>query len=640
MRHPAAALLLALVAPAALAGNPAPEPDALTRSLLKRAEFEQFRLSPNGELVAIERRMPEGSVVSIHRRDTLAPVLQLDPGKLGEISEITWLDDQRIIVGANRADSYYGMSMVDPVLSVVRVDGKDSFQLPGTFFSTVEDDPDHILVSRCSPSSSGGHCIPQLRLADINKLRKMGELLVEGPADTSLFADRKGKVRFAFGEEDDGTTKAWVRDAAGAWTVFNDSAKTGVDVTPLAVSRDGTYGLLQSQRKQGTDLVERYDFATGARTPVYENAASDPIRLLYSLDGKDVVGARFQPTRPTVEFWDKEHPDTGILASLHHAFPGREVFVHSASKDGQWIVVLATSDRDPGTFYLFNRKAMSAKPLSRRKPWIEPNSQARQSTLDFNSRDGVPMHGVLTLPPQSGKPYPLVVLPHGGPFEVFDEWGYDPETQLLAQHGYAVLQVNFRGSGGYGRAFADSGLRQWGGAMQNDIADATRFAIAQGNIDSKRVCIYGASYGGYAALMEPIRDPDLYRCAVAVSGPYDLAKMFKWGSIRGTDYGKLYLERALGKDPVELAANSPLQQVDRIKLPVLLVHGRLDGRVDVKHAHRMLEALQARKAPVEYWEVPQTGHSIVIDRYELEFYARLLDFLGRNIGDQTAVAAH
>ncbi len=631
----AAVLLLAFVAPAALAGS-APAADALTQSVLKRAEFEQFRLSPSGKLVAIERRLPEGSIVSIHKVGTMEPLLRLDPGKMGEISEIIWLDEDRIVVGANRSDAYFGMAMVDPILSVIKVDGSDSFHLPGTFYSTVEDDPDHILVYRCAPNSSAGHCTPQIRKADINKLRRMGDLLVEGPDDTGLLADSKGNVRLAYGVEDDGTSRSWVRDSAGAWSLFNDSSKTGVDVIPLAVSRDGSYGVLEAQRKQGTNVIERYDLASGVRTLMHENPASDPIRMLYSLDGKDVVGARYQPTRPSVEFWDKANPDTQILADLHHAFPGKEVFVHSASKDGQTIVLLVTSDRDPGTFYLFDRKAMKAKVLSRRKPWIDPATQAAQVPVDFTSRDGLAMHGVLTMPTTGGaKNLPLVVLPHGGPFEIMDEWGYDPDTQVLAQHGYAVLQVNFRGSGGYGREFADRGLRQWGGGMQNDIADATRWALAQGIADPKRVCIYGASYGGYAALMEPIRDPDLYRCAVAVSGPYDLSKMYKWGSIRRSDFGKLYLERALGKDPAELAANSPLQQADHIKLPVLLVHGRLDGRVDVKHAHRMLEALQANNASVEYFEVPQTGHSIVLDRYRLEFYARLLKFLDSNIGADT-----
>ncbi|MFT3807966.1 alpha/beta hydrolase family protein [Arenimonas sp.] len=635
----ATALSLASLPPAL--ADDAPQADALTQSLLKRAEFEQFRLSPNGQLIAIERRMPEGSVVSIHKRDTLEPLLNLDPGKGGEISTIIWLDDERIIVGANRVDGYFGMTMVEPKLSVIRIDGGDTFQLPGTFYSTLDDDPDHILVYRCSPTSSGGKCIPQLRKADVNKLRKAGDLLVEGPADTGMLADRRGNARFAYGTEDDGTTRSWVRDSAGTWSIFNDSSKTGVDIIPLLVAADGSYGLVQSQRKQGTDIIERYDFATGARTPVYTNEASDPIRMLRSLDGKDIVGARYQPTRPTVEFWNKQHPDAQILSDLHHAFPGQEVFVHSASKDGQWIIVLATSDRDPGTFILFDRKAMKAKLLSRRKPWIDPAKQGKQQSVQVASRDGVPLHGVLTLPPGSdGKNLPLVVLPHGGPFEIFDEWGYDPEWQILAQHGYAVLAVNFRGSGGYGRQFADRGLRQWGGAMQDDIADVTRHVLAQGIADPKRVCVYGASYGGYAAMMQPIRYPDMYKCAIGLSGVYDLSKMYRWGDIRRSDYGKAYLERALGKDPAELAANSPLNQVDKLKVPVFLAHGRLDGRVDLKHALRMREALEERNASLEFFEIPQTGHSITLDRYEYEFYARLLRFLDRNIGGKATTAAN
>lgn len=619
--------------PLSASAEDAPQADATTQLLLRRAEFEQFRLSPNGELIAIERRMPEGSIVSIHKRDSLEPVLSLNPGKGGEISEIFWIDDQRIVVGANRADSYFGAAMVEPKLSVIRIDGSDTFQLPGNFFSMVEGDPDHILTSRCAASSKMGVCVPEIWKADINKLRRAGELLVTGPDDTTMLSDDLGNVRFAYGVEDDGTSRSWVRDAAGKWSIFNDGSQTGVDVVPLSVSRDGSYGLLQSQRKKGTDVIERYDFATGTRSTVYSNEASDPIRFLSSLDGKDLLGARFQPTRPTVEFWDRKHPDAQILSDLHHAFPGREVFVHSASKDGQWIVVLVSSDRDPGTFILFDRKSMKTKLLSRRKPWIEPANQGKQQSVQLTSRDGVPLHGLLTLPPDGdGKNLPLVVMPHGGPFEIVDEWGYDAETQILAQHGYAVLQVNFRGSGGYGREFADSGLRQWGGKMQDDIADATRWVLAQGIADPKRVCIYGASYGGYAALMQPIRYPDMYRCAVGLSGVYDLSKMYRWGSIRRSDYGKAYLERAIGKEPAELAANSPLQQVAKLNVPVFIAHGRLDARVDVKHAHRMREALEDRKAAVEYFEIPQTGHSIVLARYREEFYARLLKFLDENIG--------
>ncbi len=248
---------------------------------------------------------------------------------------------------------------------------------------------------------------------------------------------------------------------------------------------------------------------------------------------------------------------------------------------------------------------------------------------------------MLTLPPKSsGKNLPMVVLPHGGPYEVMDAWGYDPEVQILAQHGYAVLQVNFRGSGGYGRQFSDRGDRQWGRAMQDDVTDATRWAIAQGVADPRRICIYGASYGGYAALMGTIREPGLYRCAVGLSGVFDLGKMYKWGSIRRSDFGQIYLKRVLGEDKAELAANSPAKLADKITVPVLLAHGTRDARVDIKQAQLMKHELNRLRMPVELIEYPATGHTIMIEAHRLDFYARLLAFLGTYIGPgATTVAA-
>jgi dipeptidyl aminopeptidase/acylaminoacyl peptidase len=633
------AIACGLAAGSALAADaPPPAADELTKSLLRRPEFEQFQLSPNGELIAIVRRLPEGTIVSIHKRDNLEPLLRLDPGKAGEISEVTWLDDDRVIVGAARSDGYFNMTLAEPMLSVINVHGGDTLHLPGNFLSTVDGDAEHILVSRCAPNGPAGKCIEQLRLVGLEKQGK-GETTAEGPVDTVLFADRKGKARFAFGVEDDATTRTWVLDDAGKWNLYNDSSKTGIEIMPLGVARDGRSALVQTQRKSGTDVIERYDFATGQRTLVHENPDSDPVRLLHSLDGKDIVGARYQPTRPSVELWDSGHPDAQILADLHGAFPGREVFEHSASRDGQWIVAETFSDQDPGTFYLLDRKSMKAKLLSRSMPWIDPARQATQVAVDLKSRDGLPLHALLTLPPAGAeKNLPMVVLPHGGPYEVDDAWGYDTETQILAQHGYLVLQVNFRGSGGYGLEFRDKGLRQWGTGMQNDIADATRHVIAEGIADPKRACIYGGSYGGYAAMMEPIRDPDLYRCAAGMAGVYDLSKMYHWGSIRRGEYGKQYLNRAIGTDPAELKANSPVELVDKLKLPIFIAHGRLDGRVDIRHAHDMVDRLKGQKADVEYFEIPQTGHGIAIDRYREEFYARLLRFLDRNIGSGAAMA--
>jgi dipeptidyl aminopeptidase/acylaminoacyl peptidase len=636
------AALLVLAQPAAAADKELIA-DAATQLLLRPAEFQQVVISPDGRLLAIERYQAEGSMVTIHRRDTMAVVAGVDPGKGGRIGTLRWLDNARLIVGVDKPSELYGVSFRDPVLFIVGADGKDTFQLPGNFVATIDGDPDHLLVEKCGTGGADGEgCVPEIRRADINKLRRVGELVIAGPQGSALLSDDKGNVRFAMKWEDDGSSTAYVHvDGSTEWKVINDGSKTGLEVTPLGVARDGKGGYLQSQRKKGPDTVERYDFATGKRTDVFVHPDSDPIAYLSSLDDKDIIGAVFGATRPHLAFWNDADPDAVLMTQLQKAFPGKLAVISSVTSDGQLAVVFASGDNDPGTFYLFDRKARKASMVARRMPWIDPKAQATQRAFEFTARDGQRLEGILTLPPgSSGKNLPLVVSPHGGPYDVFDAWGYDYDSQILAQHGYAVLQVNFRGSGSYGREFTDLGTMQWGRKMQDDITDATRWAITSGVADAKRMCIYGASYGGYAALMGVIREPDLYRCAVGVSGVFDLSKMYKWGSIRRSDFGKLYLKKVIGEDQADLAARSPVNLADKITVPVLLVHGRLDARVDVKHARLMKSALQKGKHPVTLIEYPYTGHSIIVDGYRRDFYAHLLQFLDENLAppNKTAVA--
>ena len=615
--------------------------DATTQLLLRPAEFQQVDISPDGKILAIERYSDTGSVVTLHRRDTMAVVAGIDPGKGGRIGSMQWLDNSRLIVSTDKPSELYGVSFRDPVLFIVGADGKDTFQLPGNFVATIDSDPDHLLVSKCGTGGEDGEgCIPEIRRADISRLRRVGELVIAGPQGSALLTDRKGNVRFAMKWEDDGTSKAFVHvDGSSDWTVINDGAKTGLEVTPLGVSRDGKFGYLQSQRKKGPDTIERYEFATGRRSDLYVHPDSDPIAFIRSLDDKDIIGGIFGATRPQMAFWNEADPDAVLMTALQSAFPGKLALLSSVTSDGQLAVVFAYSDRDPGTFYLFDRAAKKATIIARSKPWVDPKTQGTQRAFEFAARDGQRIEGVMTLPPNStGKNLPLIVVPHGGPYDIYDQWGYDTESQILAQHGYAVLQVNFRGSGGYGREFADLGTMQWGRKMQDDVTDATRWAIADGVADPKRMCIYGASYGGYAALMGAIREPDLYRCAVGVSGVFDLSKMYKWGSIRRSDFGKLYLKKVIGEDQAELAARSPAKLADKITVPVLLVHGRLDDRVDIKHARLMKSALEKGKHPVKLIEYPYTGHSIIVDGFRRDFYAELLAFLDKNLAGSAAIA--
>ncbi len=221
----------------------------------------------------------------------------------------------------------------------------------------------------------------------------------------------------------------------------------------------------------------------------------------------------------------------------------------------------------------------------------------------------------------------------GGPHGPYDTWGYDSDVQFLASRGYAVLQVNYRGSGGRGRAFMERGYGEWGGKMQDDIADGVRWAIDEGLVDADRICTYGASYGGYAAMMQPIRYPALYKCAIGYVGVYDLEVMKQEGDITDRASGRRYLDRVLGTDTARLKAWSPAQNVDSITIPVLLVQGNIDKRVPMEQFDALRKAFEARGVPVETLVARGEGHGFYKPENRAELYRRMEAFLDKYIGD-------
>jgi dipeptidyl aminopeptidase/acylaminoacyl peptidase len=252
--------------------------------------------------------------------------------------------------------------------------------------------------------------------------------------------------------------------------------------------------------------------------PFFSDYGHDGRGLIWSFDYSEphhVIGVETMPGMPAVHMLDPDDLKAQYLAQLYQAFPGQRVSITSNTRDHSLMVVRVTSDRNPGDFYIFNTKTNKASYLFSANPDIDPDLMASQQPVSVTARDGLVLHGYLTTPKGApAKNLPLIIIPHGGPHGIRDEWGWDREAQFFAYHGYAVLQLNYRGSGGYGKKFQDLGYRHWGTTMQDDLADAVRWTEKQGIVDPRRVCIYGASYGGYAALENPIRYPDLYQCAV------------------------------------------------------------------------------------------------------------------------------
>ncbi|MGH8105084.1 MAG: alpha/beta hydrolase family protein, partial [Arenimonas sp.] len=286
---------------------------------------------------------------------------------------------------------------------------------------------------------------------------------------------------------------------------------------------------------------------------------------------------------------------------------------------------------------LYERANKKLSYLVSRNAWFKPEMLATMKPFYMVARDGTQLEGFLTIPVGSnGKNLPLIVNPHGGPFGPKDEWGYNPDVQILAANGYAVLQVNFRGSGGYGRKFTHLGYKQWGGTMQDDLTDATLWAIKEGIANPNRICMYGASYGGYSSIMAVAKEPDLYRCAFGNVGVYDMAAMYHTGDIPDTESGENFLDEALGHQNLDQA--SPNKLAHKIKAAVYLAAGREDFRAAPVHTEIMHKALLKAGKQSEMVIYEGEGHGNFLLKNRIDFYQRLLGFLDKHIGPGSQAA--
>ena len=382
------------------------------------------------------------------------------------------------------------------------------------------------------------------------------------------------------------------------------------------------------------------DAETEERQLLSGNDNVEAMGYLYSSDGRELLAVNYLDGLPVTDFVNKEHEEVRTYAGLINAFPEHAVRFDGISRDGRLVLVRTYSDVDPGAYYLFDRQTGKARFLLAAMEWIKPEQMSPMTPFSFVARDGTRVHGYITVPRgSSGKNLPLVLHPHGGPHGPRDQWGFNPEVQFLASRGYAVLQVNFRGSGGYGNAFERKGYRNWGTAMIDDMTDAVEWAIGQGIADRERVCTYGASYGGYAALQSVVREPDRYKCAIGYVGVYSLPLMTKDGDIPRSESGRNYLQRVLPESAAEQQAQSAVFNVDRIRVPVMLVHGERDERVPMSQYRALKSALVAAGRPPEVEVLAEKeGHGFQDLANNVRLYTAMEAFLAKHIGGQGAAS--
>ncbi len=648
----AAAILLALIALPAAAEIP----------LADFARHEQFRdakLSPKGDYLAATAVIDGKAILSLIRLADMKGV-NLRPRDNKELADFWWVSDDRVVYTIGER---YG-ALETPVsageLYAVNADGTGDTNIFGyrvgnqgathikkgasrrahaVLIDTLEDEPRHALIATYAWNGAGGGWSSTGVFAEVERIDvytgATTRVTTSPMRNATLVTDNHGVVRFAYGSDNDQATELWYRAGDGKdWELLFDEKGYKQVFLPVMFNRKGDAVYMTCDGQHGHGGLCLWDVAKRTHKILWSGAASDLKGVTYAADGQDIVALRSMPGRIATTLLDRKSPEAELLVELSPQFAGDDVEITSASRDGSRIVFRVSSDRNPGQFFLYDAKTRKATLLFAARPWIKPEQMAAVEPIALKARDGMELHGYLTRP--AGKPeaktLPLVVYVHGGPYGIRDYWEFDPQVQMLASRGYAVLQVNFRGSGGYGDAFVEAGYMEWGAKMQDDVTDATRWAIAQGIADPKRICIFGGSYGGYAAMQGVVKEPDLYQCAIGYVGVYDLNLMKSRGDIPQTIHGDNYLKKVLGEDEAVLRARSPAANVSRIKAKLMLIVGGQDKRVPPVQGQTLRSALN--KAHIEHeWLYQRTeGHGFYDEGNIEDMYAKIEAFLDRSIG--------
>ncbi len=651
----AAALALAATA-VAVAAPPAAE------AFFQNPVFSNATLSPDGRRVAF--------LVGAAKARTRLGVLDLETMKPqvvaafadSDIRQAHWVNDQRLVFDLESPLSGPGLVANGPGLFAVNADGSDwreLVELRRSFINaplavpllpwdtTLAEAPgraqgDDVFVARAQEASQ--QKVDYIVIHRLNtRTGRATEL--EVPLHTVAWAlDIRGEVRAVLTAA--GPRRAMhLRQADGRWKQLAEFDALGGDgMVPLWVGPDDTVYVQAAVGDKAA--VFALDPATGRPRPRPLAASAEfDLHPRFIANDRKLLGLRYTVDAEVTQWLDPEMK--ALQAQVDQMLPasGNRLSMPRHG-DSPWVLVQAFAELHPTVTYALNRGTGKLTRLSTPPPGLDTRQMGQTDFVHFSARDGRRIPAYLTLPPGGGttvgKKPPLVVLVHGGPWVRGRSWQWDPEVQFLASRGYAVLQPEFRGSAGFGFGHLAAGFRQWGAAMQDDLADGARWAVAQGHADAGRICIAGASYGGYAVLMGLARDPDLFRCGIAWVAVTDLSLLYSRVWSDSNEEFKTYgLNRMVGDpgvDAAALKAASPLHNAARIRQPLLLAYGGWDTRVPLIHGETFLDAVNSHNPGVEWVVYPREGHGWADPATRIDFWGRVERFLARHTGPAAAPA--
>jgi len=618
----AALLALSLLpSPARAAGGLIPMED-----FFRNPERSGFQISPDGSRISWraswERRM--NIFVQKIGEETAARITSATER---DILAYFWAGNDRILyLQDSGGDENYHLYAVDADGSEAR-DLTPFKEVRVTIVDRLEEIEDEVLIgmNRRDP-----------RLFDVYRLNIASgklTLIEENPGDIEgWMTDHEGKLRVAI--RTDGVNRSLLyrdREDYPFRTLLTTDFRESV--SPLFFTFDNKKLYVASNLGRNTSAIFVFDPEKAENEElIFEHPEVDVYALFRSKKRKVITGTGYTTDRFRYHFFDEERAE--LQKELESRLPGYVVTVTSMNKEEDRALLHAGSDRTQGAYYFYDMKTKDFRKLADLTPWLPEEKLAPMKPVQYTARDGLTIHGYLTLPAGSdGRNLPVVINPHGGPW-ARDTWGYDSETQFLANRGLAVLQMNFRGSTGYGRAFWEAGFKQWGRAMQDDITDGVHWLIDQGIADPERIGIYGGSYGGYAVLAGLAFTPEIYACGVDYVGVSNIFTLLEtippyW------ELGRQMLYEQIGhpeKDRDLLKSVSPVFHADRIRAPLFVAQGANDPRVKKAESDQIVEALRARGVDVEYMVKDNEGHGFLNEENRFDFYRAMERFLARHLG--------
>jgi dipeptidyl aminopeptidase/acylaminoacyl peptidase len=599
------------------------------RDFFKNPEKAGFQLSPDGKSISFMQSYQRRMNVFVQPRKG-GPAVRVSSETERSVAGYFWKGSDRIVYAKDfKGDENYHIVSV-------KADGTNLVDL--TPFDNVramilDDRPDHddemlILLNKHNPEV--------FDVYRLNLKTKELALIAENPGHiTSWIPDHDGRIRVATSTDGVNTSLLYRADEKSPFkTVITTNFKESI--APYGFSFDNTKLYVSSNINRDKSAIVLIDPATAKEERViFEHPDVDAGSLDWSRKRQVITYATFTTWKRQRTYFDLR--TEAIFRDLERQLPGYEIGLQSHDKNESVFVISTWNDRTMGSEYLYDVATRELTKLADRTPWLDEKDLVKMVPITYSTRDGLTINGYLTLPRGGEKNLPLVVHPHGGPW-ARDAWGYDPEVQFLVNRGYAVLQMNFRGSTGYGRKFWEMSFKQWGKAMQDDITDGVQHLIRQGVVDRKRVAIYGGSYGGYATLAGLAFTPDLYACGIDYVGVSNLFTFLN----TIPPYWKPHLDmwyEMVGhpeRDKALLEAASPVLHADKIRAPLLIAQGAKDPRVNVDESDQMVAALKKRGVAVEYILKDNEGHGFHNEENRFEFYEAMERFLAKHLNKNAA----